>query len=234
LTLSPRSLQRQQSLQEQAYHALRRAIFSGELKAGQRLVETQLATRLQVSRTPIREAIRLLQHENLAMTDPSGVLRVATISATDAAQLYDCRLALERLSVLEACTKASAAHVQDLEKILLQSEDFKQNLTVSESQLLELDYQFHRLLAQSSGNAWLVALLEQVFDKMLLLRLQTTIHNPQVLEIRVEHRRIFEAIAARSPNQAIAAMESHLNASKERVVKEVQDIQTTAARTNSL
>jgi DNA-binding GntR family transcriptional regulator len=234
LTLSPRSLLRQQSLQEQAYHALRRAIFSGELKAGQRLVETQLATRLQVSRTPIREAIRLLQHENLAMIDPSGVLRVATISATDAAQLYDCRLALERLSVLEACAKASAAHVQNLEKILLQSEEFKQNSTVSESQLLELDYQFHRLLAQSSGNAWLVALLEQVFDKMLLLRLQTTFHNPQVLEIRVEHRRIFEAIAARSPHQAIAAMEGHLNASKVRVVKEVQDIQTTAARSNSL
>lgn len=189
-------------------------------------METQLATRLQVSRTPIREAIRLLAHESLAIPDPSGVLRVATISAADAAQLYDCRLALERLSVLAACDQASAEQMGELHNIVLRSEAFPQNTLVSQSQLLELDYQFHRLIAQSSGNFWLVSLLEQVFDKMLLLRIQTTHHNPQVLEIRVEHRRILEAIAARSPEKAIAAIEAHLTASKMRVVREVQEIQT--------
>jgi DNA-binding GntR family transcriptional regulator len=221
------SIQRQQSLQEQAYQALRQAIFSGELKGGERLVEMQLANRLQVSRTPIREAIRLLAHESLAKPDASGVLRVATISATDAAQLYDCRLALERLSVLAACEKASAAQISELHNIVLRSEALQQNSTVVESQLLELDYQFHRLIAQSSGNPWLVSLLDKVFDKMLLLRIQTTYHNPKVLEIRVEHRRIYEAIAVRSPQEAIAAIEAHLTASKARVVREVEDIQST-------
>lgn len=189
-------------------------------------METQLATRLQVSRTPIREAIRLLAHESLAIPDPSGVLRVATISAADAAQLYDCRLALERLSVLAACDQASSDQIGELHHIVLRSEAFQQNTVVSQSQLLEWDYQFHRLIAQSSGNSWLVSLLEQVFDKMILLRIQTTHHNPQVLEIRVEHRRILEAIAARSPEKAIAAIENHLTASKMRVVREVQEIQT--------
>ena len=72
-------LQRSKSLQEQAYQALKTAILSGELTSGQRLVETQLAKKLQVSRKPIREAMRLLQHENLVTIDSSGIMRVATM-----------------------------------------------------------------------------------------------------------------------------------------------------------
>ena len=93
MPLSPRSLKRNQSLQEQAYQALKTAILSGELAPGQRLIEVQLAKQLQVSRTPIREAMQLLEHENLIVNDANDTLRVATISVTDAAQLYrlpDC------------------------------------------------------------------------------------------------------------------------------------------------
>lgn len=225
MTLSARSLQRQQSLQEQAYQALRQAILSGELKAGDRLVETQLANRLQVSRTPIREAIRLLHHENLAAVDENGVLRVARISAGDAIQLYDCRIVLESLSARGACQNATAEQIAALKQVVLQSEQLPQHSPDSESQLLDLDCRFHRLLAQSSGNPWLVSLLEQVFDKMLLLRLQTTHHNPQVMEIRVEHRRIVDAIVQGSEEKAVEAIEGHLVASKIRVVREVQDMQ---------
>lgn len=97
LPLSPRSLQKSKPLQQQACQALRNAILSGELSPGQRLVETQLAQQLEVSRTPIQEAIRLLQHENLATSDRTGVMRVAIVSVTDAVQLYNCRIALEQL-----------------------------------------------------------------------------------------------------------------------------------------
>ncbi|MCY7275216.1 MAG: GntR family transcriptional regulator, partial [Phormidesmis sp. CAN_BIN44] len=74
------AIERSLPLQEQTYQALRVAILSGELAPGERLIETQLAQRLQVSRTPIREAIRQLQHSNLATIDASGTLRVATFS----------------------------------------------------------------------------------------------------------------------------------------------------------
>jgi DNA-binding GntR family transcriptional regulator len=228
LTLSERSLQRQQSLQEQAYQTLRQAILSGELKAGDRLVETQLANRLQVSRTPIREALRLLHHESLVTADEGGVLRVSTISASDAIQLYDCRIALECLSVKGACQNATDDQIAALLQVVLQSEQLRHHSPDSEDRLLDLDYRFHRMIAQSSGNHWLVSLLEQVFDKMLLLRLQTTHHNPQVMEIRVEHRRIVEAIAQKSEAKAIAAIEEHLIASKIRVVREVQEMQNSS------
>ena len=193
MPLSPRSLQRNQSLQEQAYQALRAAILSGELTPGQRLVETRLAKMLQVSRTPIREALRLLENEDLVTIDPNNVLRVATFSVTDAVQLYDCRIALEQLSVAEACQNATESQLKELELMVEQAEKLVNSKPsqLTSFRLLDLDYRFHRQLAESSGNPWLVSLLDQVFDKMQLLRIQTTKNNPNVLEIRTEHRRIY-------------------------------------------
>ena len=90
---------------------------------------------------------------------------------------------------------------------------------------MDLDYGFHRLIAEGSGNRWLVTLLDQVFDKMMLLRMQTTRQNPEVLEIRIEHGQIYQAIAHRQTEAALVALQEHLLASKERVVGELQQMQ---------
>jgi DNA-binding GntR family transcriptional regulator len=213
LSLSLNSIQRSKSLYEQTYEALRTSILTGALQPGERLVETQLAEQLQVSRTPIREAIRQLQRDNLVSTDASGGLRVTTISIVDVAQLYDCRLALEQWSVQEACQAASPAQLQQLEELVTQAEQLvAQPLTPAHSsQMLELDYRFHHTIAESSQNRWLVTLLEQVFDQMTLLRAQTTRRNPRVLEIRLEHRQIFTAIAQGDQLLAVKAIQEVKN-----------------------
>lgn len=228
MSLSPQTLQRQRSLQEQAYQALRNAILSGELTPGERLVETQLAKKLQVSRTPIREAIRLLQHENLATSDRDGVLRVATISIADAIHLYDCRIALEELSVRGACHHATAMQLHELAGMVEQAEKLvNSNPTqLTSFRLLDINYRFHRLIAQSSGNPWLVSLLDRVFDQMQLLRIQTTKRNPNVLEIRTEHRQIYEPILEQNEKAAVEAIKAHLMASKARVIQEVEQLQS--------
>ncbi|MEC4985866.1 MAG: GntR family transcriptional regulator [Oscillatoria sp. PMC 1068.18] len=227
MPLSPRSLQRNQSLQEQTYQALRTAILSGELTSGQRLVETHLAKKLQVSRTPIREAIRQLQNEELVTLDNDNILRVAQFSPEDAAQLYDCRLALEQLAVTQACQKATDTQLKALKRMVIQAEKFSQSKPsqLTNFQLLDLDYRFHRLLAESSGNLWLRSLLDRVFDKMMLIRIQTVQSNPDVLEIRAEHQRIYETVIQRSPETAVQAIQDHLLAAKARVIQEMENIQ---------
>ncbi|NES94538.1 MAG: GntR family transcriptional regulator [Desertifilum sp. SIO1I2] len=224
MALSPQPIQRGKPLHAQAYQALRASIFSGALAPGDRLVETQLAQRFQVSRTPLREALRQLQQEGLVTADLGGGLRVTTISSTDAVQLYDCRLALEALSVTGACQNATKQQLKSLlnyvvraEKLASQSASEK-----NEFQLLDLDYQFHHLIAESSGNRCLVTLLDRVFDAMALLRIQTLHRNPEVLDIRLEHRQIYEAIASGDPEAAKAAIDAHLIASKARVVREIE------------
>ncbi len=201
--------------------------MSGELAPGDRLVETQLAEQLQVSRTPIREAIRQLQREELVTADSNGGLRVTTISTTDAAQLYDCRMALEQLAVVGACEKASALQLKKLKHYVASAQKLAKSKSsnLNSFQFLDLDYQFHHLIAESSGNKWLVSLLEQIFNKMTLLRIQTTRYNPEVLEIRNEHEQIYEAIAQRNIEAATQAIQNHLSASKARVVQEIQKFQ---------
>ncbi len=226
MTLS-NPLPRRASLHEQTYQTLRTSILSGELLAGERLVETQLATQLAVSRTPIREALRQLQREGLAAVDSSGGLRVISVSVVDAVHLYDCRIALEQAAVREACLNASDHTLEELQQSVAQAERAVQReaSTLNTFEMLNLDYQFHRKIAESTGNPWLTDLLDQVFDKMMLLRVQTTRHNPRVLEICHEHRHICGAIASRDVATAIRAIESHLNASKTRVVTALEALQ---------
>lgn len=227
MILSAKTVSRSKSLHEQTYQALRESILKGELAAGTRLIETQIAEQLQVSRTPIREAIRQLQREELITADKLGWLRVTTVSPTEAMHLYDCRMALETLAVTSACQNATEAQLKKLKFLVTQVEKlFKQkDSNPSSSQLLDLDYQFHRTITQCSSNNYLVFLLDQVFAKMALLRVQTTRHNPRVLEIRTEHQLLMEAIASRDIEVATQAIKSHLTASKARVVQELENIQ---------
>jgi len=190
-------IQRPQSLREQTYQVLRSAILSGEFVADSRLVETQIAEKLQVSRTPIREAIQQLQKEQLVVADAQGNLRVISFSIEDAKNLYRCRSVLEQESVSEACKYATSAQLEKIELIIQQAEKAiaQHPNELTSYQLLHIDYQFHRALVECSRNPWLALLLDQLFDKMALLRIQTIQHNLQVLEIRSEHRQIYEAIA---------------------------------------
>lgn len=226
MPLSPRTLQRSQSLQEQTFQAIRAAILSGELTPGQRLIETHLAKKLQVSRTPVREALRQLQNEDLVTLDASNVLRVSTFSVADAIQLYECRIALEALSVAEACTHATDAQLDQLLHIVEQAEKLvaRKPSQLTNFQLLDVDYRFHRFLAECSDNLWLRSLLDQVFDKMALLRIQTIQQNRDVLEVRCEHRRIYEQLLSRDRNVAVQAITDHLVAAKNRVAHEMQNL----------
>lgn len=227
MVLSAKTVQRSRSLHEQTYQALRDSILTGELAPGDRLIETQIAEQLQVSRTPIREAIRQLQREELITADELGWLRVATVSPKEAMDLYDCRIALETLAVTGACKSASNSQLKKLKELVMQAEKLLKRKTSNPDsiELLDLDYQFHRTIAESSGNTCLVSLLDQVFGKMSLLRSQTTRYNPRVLEIRTEHQHLYEAIAQGDIEAATQAIRNHLTASKARVVQELENLQ---------
>ncbi len=112
------------------------------------------------------------------------------------------------------------------QQYVMSAENLARSKSVEPIKLLEIDYQFHLLIAESSGNKWLVSFLEQLFDKMFLLRLRTTNHDPKVLEIRQEHRQIYEAIAQRDAQAAKDVICKHLTNSKARVVRAVEILQT--------
>ena len=102
-------------LRDVVFNTLREAILKGDLKPGERLMELQLASKLGVSRTPIREAIRMLEQEGLAVTTPRKGAEVAKMTLKDMEDVLEIRDALDELAVRIACQKISDEQLRQLE-----------------------------------------------------------------------------------------------------------------------
>ena len=103
-------------LRDVVFHTLREAILKGELKPGERLMELQLASKLGVSRTPIREAIRMLEQEGLAVTIPRRGAEVARMTEKDMKDVLQIREVLDELAVRLACDNITKEEIKELEK----------------------------------------------------------------------------------------------------------------------
>ena len=101
-------------LRDVVFHTLREAILKGDLRPGERLMELQLASKLGVSRTPIREAIRMLEQEGLAVTIPRKGAEVAKMTEKDMEDVLQIREALDELAVQVACDKMTAQQLKEL------------------------------------------------------------------------------------------------------------------------
>lgn len=217
---------------EQAYLALRSAILSGDITANERLIETQLAEKLQISRTPVREAIRCLQQENLIQMDADGGLYVVKLSLKDAIKLYDCRIALERLAVVEACRNATDQQLQAIEENLALAESItaQDPNTIDIVRILALNCEFHQLITESSDNPWITSVLDQISRKITLIRVQTLKGLDQLIDIDTEHRRIYEAIAQRDQVTAEKEIVDHLRESQKRIFNVFKQIELEAKK----
>ena len=103
-------------LRDVVFNTLRKAILRGELKPGERLMEIQLANKLGVSRTPIREAIRKLELEGLVLMIPRKGAEVAEITEKNMRDVLEVRKALEELAVQLACEKITAEEIEEIKK----------------------------------------------------------------------------------------------------------------------
>jgi DNA-binding GntR family transcriptional regulator len=222
-----RDSKRTKPLYEQTYEALRAAILRGEILPGERLIESNLAERLAVSRTPIREALRQLQLEGLVQVDNHGGLSVTRFAPADIVHLYECRIALERVAVSGACRHATELEIRAIDMVLTQIESaiYDHALKLDRQQILDLNRKFHRLIAESSGNKWLITLLEQVLDKILLFRVQLHRVDTDVREMHVQHRQIYTAIVHRDIEKAVHLITAHLMTDQERGLRRLQALE---------
>ena len=137
-------------LRDVVFNTLRRAILKGELKPGERLMEIQLAQRLGVSRTPVREAIRKLELEGLVNMMPRRGAVVAEITLQDLEDVLEVRAVLEELAVQKACENITEDQLRDLKKA---ANDFKRSL--EDDNLLacvETDMAFHEIIYSAANN----------------------------------------------------------------------------------
>ena len=141
-------------LRDVVFNTLRQAILRGELQPGERLMEIQLAQRLGVSRTPVREAIRKLELEGLVLMIPRRGAEVAEITRQDLEDVLEVRAALEELAVKDACEHITDEQLQDLKKA---ANEFKRSLEGTDLvACAEADIHFHEIIYAATNNKRLV------------------------------------------------------------------------------
>lgn len=208
-------------LRDVVFQTLRAAILKGELKPGERLMELQLAAKLGVSRTPIREAIRMLEQEGLAVTIPRKGAEVAKMTEKDMEDVLQIRSSLEDLAIRLSCDKISTLELQELRVAM---EDFEEK--TKSDQVVELakaDVKFHEILYKSSDNPKLIMLLNNLREQMYRYRveyLKDRAMHPRLIE---EHRRMYEALKAKDKEQAAHYVEQHLHNQAEAVKKIIRE-----------
>lgn len=203
-------------LREEVYDALRRAIVQGELPPGKRVVETEVAGRLGISRTPIREALRKLEAEGFLSKGQGSSLVVSEMSLEEVEETFGIRAVLEGFAARLAAERATPEGIAGLEKILKRSEAFVEGKPPG--RLLEWNTRFHDGLNTLSGSAQLQQLLQGLHDKILCYRRITLEVGPSPKQWLQEHRAILQAIRDRDPDRAERLITQHVHQKKEAVL----------------
>ena len=193
---------------ERVLEKLREAILSGRFQPGQRLVERELVELLGVSRTPIREALRKLELEGLVTTVPYRGPVVTRSTLRDAQQLYEVRAALEGQATRLLAARAQTEDVACLERCVQQAEEAVQAGDVRA--VLAANNTFHDELARRCGNALLESLIDNLRNRIILLRVESLSLPGRPPQSVAEHREIVERLRAGNPDGAREAMERHI------------------------
>lgn len=196
-------------LADHAADAIRAAIFSGEIQLGERLIEEDLAERLNVSRGPVREAFVRLAEEGLVHLERHRGATVSRLSVEEVHEIYSLRVALERLAVERACESATADDLADMHAVLRQFAQLQP--PPDPSRVAELDVAFHDALFRAAHH-------ERLFGAWRVLRSQIRLYldrratGTEDLDAWLaSHEQLVLLVERRLPEEAKQAVETHID-----------------------
>ena len=205
-------------LRDVVFHTLREAILKGEIKPGERLMELQLASKLGVSRTPIREAIRMLELEGLAVTTPRKGAEVAKMTEKDMEDVLQIRKALDELAVGLACDNIVESQ---LEKLFVALKNFEESTRSGDvKQIAQADVEFHDVIYQAADNPKLMNMLNNLREQIYRYRVEYLKNKSSYPRLIEEHKEIYEGLK-RGDKQAVVEIVSHHVENQEIVVKNI-------------
>jgi DNA-binding GntR family transcriptional regulator len=176
---------------------------------GERLMELQLASKLGVSRTPIREAIRMLEQEGLAITIPRKGAIVAGMTEKEMQDVLEIREALEELSVQVACDKISDEEIARLRKNM---KNFQRALETGDlKKMAQADVEFHDVIYQATDNQKLINMLNNLREQMYRYRVEYLKNPDNHQQLLDEHEAIYQGILERDKDAVTAMMRRHIS-----------------------
>jgi len=211
------------SLHDEVAAKLRERIFSGVLASGSFIDEPALCTQLSISRTPLREALKVLSAEGLVRHEPRRGCFVSEITERDLDEIFPVIALLEGRCAYEAACNATDADLQALEQLHERLQRSAQARRIPE--YYETNFAIHEAIIVLANNRWLAQVIGDLRKLLKLARLQQ-LHAPGRLEQSLsEHMAVYAALKARDAEGAEAAMRTHLT--RQRVaLRELARLQT--------
>ncbi|NLW48955.1 MAG: GntR family transcriptional regulator [Firmicutes bacterium] len=218
--LVPIRLDNYKPLRELVFESIREAIISGQLQAGERLMEIQLAEEMGVSRTPVREAIRKLELEGLVAMIPRKGAYVAGLSFKEIADVFEIRGALEGLAAELAAERITEEELEELERYLVRIAE-----AIDKGDLEKVvanDTDFHSILYQASRNQRLSQIINNLREQIQRFRTTSLSYPGRMKNALEEHRKIVEAISARDGELASKLAHEHIENAETSMMSMIQ------------
>lgn len=194
---------------EVAYHRLLQAIKSGDFSPGDRLRETDVAERLSLSRTPVREALRKLEADGIVEHRARIGAVIRTLNRAEIVQLYEMRAVLERTAGEMAAKHANPTEIDELDELNTELEHAFDNPALAAA----INQDFHHSIYLSTRNRFLLESARALNNALMLLGPTTLADEARIQTVRKQHQTIIDAIRAGDEEAAGAAAEAHLHTS---------------------
>lgn len=202
------SIQKQEPLYIQVHEIIKNFILEGRWEPGEKLIESQIAVELNLSRSPVREAFRILEYEGLLVKKDQSIY-IHKPSLQDMIELYQCRYSLEALSAELAASYATKEDLEEMNDILSMTEEvLQENMT---QKIVDYNTRFHDSVIYASKNKHLITLMEGLRSKVLYCRnvlVRNDYHRTD--NFITEHYKIYDAIKRGLSIEAKEIMESHV------------------------
>ena len=206
------------SIREKVYQVIRENILNGRFLPGERMVETRLAGDIHTSRTPVREALHILEREGLLESIPRVGYRVRKMRWSEVEDICEIRTVNESLAARWAMERITPDELHSLEENITLS---KNAVVENPKSFVEWDSEFHEILARASGSKRLLELCQLLRRHMLRYRMKSLYLGKTAHEAIEGHSRIFQSLKKKDPVGVERAIREHLEFAKRSIQKQV-------------
>ncbi|MCP4493748.1 MAG: GntR family transcriptional regulator [Gammaproteobacteria bacterium] len=195
-------------LADDVYAQLLNAIRSNEIKADDRLVQERLATELQISRTPVREALLRLEQEGILETSPRGGFVIRHMTHQEVEELYQARTAIEVQAARILANQNNPAKNAQLREIVEHEENIVSNTTEA---YFRANRNVHRAIVELSENRYLLELFDNIWNRGISFELFAAIGKIDLSKSLGDHITLVEAIETGNPDKVVKAVIDHIH-----------------------
>ena len=212
-------LSQNRPLRDVVYESLRRTLIEGKVPVGERFIEKEYSQRLNISRTPVREALKQLESEDLVEYIPRVGVVVKRICKEDVIEIYKIRLSLEVLVVTTAMECITQEEIDEISNLLDYTE--KVNTEGNLEEVIQLFGEFNSMIYKSSKMKRLPAMISNLNNYLQRFRNISIEDNSRREKALSEHRLILDALISKDKELAQKIIKTHLEDSLEVVIKEI-------------